>query len=259
MKRLLVLSAMISLAVGCTSKDDLKKMIKENPEIITEAIEAHPEKFIDALNNAVKAAQDGQGKKREEEEKKALEESFNNPLQAEIRPDESFRGSKDAPITLIEYSDFECPFCSRGFSTVMELMNKYQGKIRFVYKHLPLSFHPNAMPASQYYEAIRLQSPEKAWEFHDRIYKDQRKLQNGEAFLKSIAKDLKVDMNKLAKDIKSEAVQSRIDADMAEAAKFGFQGTPGFILNGVPVKGAYPTSHFVQLIEELKKRGKINL
>jgi protein-disulfide isomerase len=259
MKRLLVLSAILALAVGCTSKDDLKKMIKENPEIITEAIEANPEKFIDALNNAVKAAQEGQGKKREEEEKKALEDSFNNPLQAEIRSDESFRGSKDAPITLIEYSDFECPFCSRGFSTVMELMNKYQGKIRFVYKHLPLSFHPNAMPASQYYEAIRLQSPEKAWEFHDRIYKDQRKLQNGEAFLKSIAKDLKVDMNKLAKDIKSEAVQSRIDADMAEAAKFGFQGTPGFILNGVPVKGAYPTSHFVQLIEELKKRGKINL
>lgn len=259
MKRIIFLAGALILATACTSKDDLKKMLKENPDIITEAIEANPVKFIDALNNAVKAAQEGEGKRREEEEKKALEESFNNPLVAEIRPDESFRGNKDAPITLVEYSDFECPFCARGFNTVSELLKKYEGKIRFVYKHLPLSFHPQAMPASQYYEAIRLQDPKKAWEFHDRIYQDQRKLQNGESFLKAIAKDLKVDMNRLAKDIKSEAVQKRIDDDMAEAAKFGFQGTPGFLLNGIPVKGAYPTSHFDGLIEELKKRGKINL
>lgn len=259
MKRLVLFSLAALMATACTSKEDIKKMLKENPDIITEAIEANPVKFIDALNNAVKIAQEGEGKRREEEEKKALEESFNNPLQAEIRSDESFRGNKDAPITLVEYSDFECPFCARGFNTVQELMKKYEGKIRFVYKHLPLSFHPQAMPASQYYEAIRLQDPKKAWEFHDRIYKDQRKLQNGEAFLKSIAKDLKVDMKKLEKDIKSEAVQKRIDADMAEAAKFGFQGTPGFLLNGVPVKGAYPTSHFEGLVDELVKRGKIKL
>jgi len=247
------------MAVACTTKEDLKKMMKENPDIITEAIKANPDKFIDALNSAVKATQEGQGKKREDEEKKALEESFNSPLQAEIRSDESFRGEKDAPITLIEYSDFECPFCSRGFNTVMELMNKYKGKIRFAYKHLPLSFHPQAMPAAQYYEAIRLQSPEKAWQFHDAIYKNQRALQNGEKFLKEEAKKLKVDMDKLAKDVKSEAVQKRIDQDMAEAAKFGFQGTPGFLLNGVPVKGAYPAQHFDDLITELKKRGKITL
>jgi protein-disulfide isomerase len=259
MKRMIFLVAVLVLAAACTSKDDLKKMLKENPDIITEAIEANPNKFIDALNNAVKAAQEGEGKRREDEEKKALEESFSKPLVAEIRPDENFRGTKDAPLTLIEYSDFECPFCSRGFATVMELMKKYEGKIRFAYKHLPLSFHPQAMPAAQYYEAIRLQSPEKAWQFHDAVYKDQRKLQNGEAFLKSVAKDLKVDMTKLAADVKSEAVQKRIDADMAEAAKFGFQGTPGFLLNGIPVKGAYPTTHFDGLVEELKKRGKVTL
>lgn len=259
MRKSIYLFLVLVLASACTSKDELKKLIKENPEIITEAIEANPEKFIDALNNAVKAAQADQGRKREEEEKKALEDSFNNPLQAELRADESYRGNKAATLTLIEYSDFECPFCSRGYNTVMELMKKYEGKIRFVYKHLPLSFHPQAMPASQYYEAIRLQSEEKAWKFHDTIYQNQRKLQNGEAFLKATAKDLKVDMVKLAKDVKSEAVQKRIDADMAEAAKFGFQGTPGFLLNGIPVKGAYPTNHFDSIVDELKKRGKVTL
>src|SRR5690606_3095695 len=161
----------------------------------TEAIEANPEKFIDALNNAVKAAQEGQAKKREDEEKAALEDSFEKPLVPQIRSDETFRGNKDGVITLIEYSDFECPFCARGYATVNELLEKYEGKIRFAYKHLPLSFHPNAMPASQYYEAIRLQDPEKAWKFHDKIYEEQGKLRNGESFLKAIAKELKVDMN----------------------------------------------------------------
>ena len=216
MKRMIFLAAALVMATACTAKDDLKKMMKENPEIITEAIEANPAKFIDALNNAVKSAQENEGKRREEEEKKALEASFNNPLEPAIRSDESFRGNKSAPITLVEYSDFECPFCSRGFGTVMELMKKYEGKIRFVYKHLPLSFHPQAMPASQYYEAIRLQSPEKAWQFHDAIYGNQRALQNGEKFLEAEAKKLKVDMARLKKDIKSEAVQKRIDDDMAE-------------------------------------------
>lgn len=258
MKSMILLAVALVMATACTSKDDLKKMMKENPEIITEAIEANPNKFIDALNNAVKAAQEGEGKRREEEEKKSLEESFNNPLQADLSGYE-FRGTKDAPITLVEYSDFECPFCSRGFGTVMELMKKYEGKIRFAYKHLPLSFHPQAMPAAQYYEALRLQSPEKAWKFHDAVYSNQRALQNGEKFLEAEAKKVGADMGKLKKDIKSEAVQKRIDADMAEAAKFGFQGTPGFLLNGIPVKGAYPTSHFDGLIEELKKRGKITL
>jgi protein-disulfide isomerase len=258
MKRISFL-AVVLLASACTTKDDLKKMIKENPEIITEAIEANPSQFIEALNKAVKVAQEGEGKRRQDEEKKSLEDSYNNPIIPNLRADESFRGNKDAPITLVEYSDFECPFCSRGFNTVMELMSKYEGKIRFVYKHLPLSFHPQAMPASQYFEAIRLQSPTKAWEFHDRIYKDQRKLQNGEAWLKSIAKELKVDLARLALDVKSETVQKRIDEDMAEAAKFGFQGTPGFVINGIPVKGAYPINHFEGIVEELKKRGKLSL
>ena len=266
MKLILSLSIISGLLLALSScngsgltKDALKDMLKKNPDIMTEAIAEHPGEFIEALNAAVKKAQSGQADKRQEQEKKQLEESYNNPLVAEIRSDEAFRGAKDAPITLIEYSDFECPFCSRGFNTVLELLKKYDGKIRFAYKHLPLSFHPQAMVASRYYEALRLQSNDKAFKFHDAIYNNQRKLQSGEKFLKAEAKKVGADMGRLAKDIKSEKVQKRIDADMAEAAKFGFQGTPGFLLNGIPVKGAYPASHFDQIIEELKKRGKIKL
>ncbi len=263
MKNFTLAILLLGLISACTSEKQLKeqmtKVIKENPEVVLGAIDAHPEKFIEALNNAVKKAQEGQGKKREDEEKKQLEESFNKPLTANIRSDESIRGTKGAPIILVEYSDFECPFCSRGFNTVMELMEKYKGKIQFIYKHLPLSFHPQAMITSQYYEAIRLQNEGKAFEFHDKIYKNQGLLKNGEAFLKKAAQEVKADMKKLAADVNSEAVKKRIEADMEEAAKFGFQGTPGFLLNGVPVRGAYPMNHFEGIVSELQKRGKITL
>ena len=152
---------------------------------------------------------------------------------AEIRKDEAIRGPKDAPLTLVEYSDFECPFCSRGYETVVSLLKKYDGKIRFIYKHLPLSFHEQAMISAKYYEAIRLQDEKKAFAFHDEVFKNQRKLKNGESFLQATAKQVGADMGKLKKDLNSEAVQRRIDEDTKEAGNFGMQGTPGFLLNGV--------------------------
>lgn len=261
--RLLIVFVSATLLASCTSdekfKQQMSKVLKEDPKILTEAIEKHPAEFITALQNAAKNAQEAMGKQREEEEKKKLEESFDKPLQAEIRKDETIRGAKDGPITLIEYSDFECPFCSRGYETVMQLMDKYPGKIRFIYKHLPLSFHEQAMPAAQYYEAVRLQDEKKAFAFHDEIFKNQAKLKNGKAFLDATAKKVGADMARLKKDVDSEAVKNRIEADIKEAGSFGMQGTPGFLLNGVPVRGAYPAEYFVSLIDELQKRGKVKL
>jgi protein-disulfide isomerase len=115
------------------------------------------------------------------------------------------------------------------------------------------------MITAQYYEAIRLQDEKKAFAFHDEIFKNQKKLQNGVAFLDATAKAVKADLAKLKKDLNSEAVMKRIQEDMKEAEGFGMQGTPGFLLNGVPVRGAYPTDYFVNLVEELQKRGKLKL
>lgn len=265
MKYLSIFTMILSLSFlsSCTSdekmKEQMTKLLKDDPKILTEAIEKHPVEILEALQKAAKNAQEEMGKKREEDEKKKLEESFDKPLMANIRSDESIRGVKSAPITLVEYSDFECPFCSRGYETVQALMKKYEGKIRFVYKHLPLSFHDKAMISAQYYEAIRLQDENKAFAFHDEIFKNQKKLQNGVAFLDATAKLVKADLAKLKKDLNSETVMKRIQEDMKEAEGFGMQGTPGFLLNGVPVRGAYPTDYFVNLVEELQKRGKLKL
>ncbi len=261
--KLLVFLLGALLISSCTSDEKMKqqmsKILADDPKVLTDAIAKHPAEFITALQNAAKNAQDTMGKAREEEEKKKLEESFDKPLVAVIRSDESIRGPKDAPLTLVEYSDFECPFCSRGYQTVMELMAKYPGKIRCVYKHLPLSFHEQAMISAQYYEAIRLQDEKKAFNFHDEIFKNQAKLKNGAAFLDATAKKVGADLAKVKKDINSQGVKDRIDADVKEAGSFGMQGTPGFLLNGVPVRGAYPADYFSGLIDELQKRGKVKL
>jgi protein-disulfide isomerase len=252
-----------TLIMSCTSDEKMKqqmtKILQDDPKVLTEAIEKHPAAFIEALQKAAKVAQEEMGKNREVEEKKKLEESFDKPLVADIRSDESIRGPKDAPLTLVEYSDFECPFCSRGYDTVVALLKKYDGKIRFVFKHLPLSFHEQAMITAQYYEAVRLQDPKKAFAFHDEIFKNQRKIKNGVAFLDATVKQVGADLGKVKKDISSAAVKARIDQDMKEAASFGMQGTPGFLLNGVPVRGAYPPDYFDGIVDQLVKKGKVKL
>ena len=139
------------------------------------------------------------------------------------------------------------------------MLEKYKGKIQFIYKHLPLSFHKQAQVASEYYEAIRLQSEEKAFKFHDVIFKEQDKLRNGESFLKAKARSLGVDMKRLSSDIKLPSIKKRIKDDMDEAQKFGIQGTPGFVLNGIPVKGAYPMSHFENIVSKLVEKKLVSL
>ena len=256
---LTLMFALVSRMTDDQLKSKMAKIIKENPEVVLDSIKANPADYITTFQDAAKGAQKELAERRQKEEAEKLKERYENPLKPVIRSDEAIRGNKDAPLTLIEYSDFECPFCKRGYNTVMELLKKYKGNMRFVYKHLPLSFHKQAMVASQYYEALRLQSNELAFKFHDEVYENQTKLKKGEKFLSGIAKKIGADMKRLKKDVKSKAVQERIDADLKEAASFGMQGTPGFVLNGVPVKGAYPTSHFESIVEELKKRGKVKL
>lgn len=261
-KLLVVLISAVLLA-SCTSDEKMKQQItrilKDDPKVLTEAIEKHPAEFIEALQKAAKNAQEEMGKKREEDDKKKLEESFDKPLVAVIRSDEAIRGPKNAQLTLVEYSDFECPFCSRGYDTVVALLKKYEGNIRFIYKHLPLSFHEQSMISAKYYEAVRMQDEKKAFAFHDDIFKNQGKLKNGVAFLDATAKQVGADMARLKKDLNSEAVTKRIEADVKEAGSFGMQGTPGFLLNGVPVRGAYPPEFFENIVNELQKRGKIKI
>ena len=178
------------------------------------------------------------------------EEEFKNPKNPELKADRAFLGNKNAPIKIFAYSDFQCPYCKRGYETVEEIRKKYKEKVVFMFKHLPLPFHPMAQPAAKRFEAIALQSAKKAYAFHDEVFKAQEGLSGGEAFLDELVKKVGADLAKVKKDLDSPKVKARIDADMAEAKKFNISGTPGFIVAGVSLKGAYPAPSFEEIIEK---------
>ncbi len=232
--------------------ESVRKILLENPDIIVDVLDAHPVKILDGFQAAAKKAQ-----KVQQERQKA--ESFDKPINIALRPDELIRGTKGAPLTLIEFSDFQCGYCSKGFQTVLTLLEKYKGKISFIYKHLPV-IGQHSRACAEYYEAIRLQDPDKAMKFHDELYANQGKIRSGGLkYIKEVTAAVGADAAKAEADIKAGKVKARIDEDMAQGRKHGFSGTPGFLLNGVAVKGAYPVDHFVGIVEELKKRGKVKL
>lgn len=241
----------IFVATACTSKSQLEKVIEENPEIVFNAIKKNPKKFVETVNEAVRTAQESSREDEAKEEQARLEEEMKNPKKPVIEDGRVIFGPKNAPITIVEYSDFQCPYCSRGYNTVKEVHKMYGDKVRVVFKHLPLDFHPMAMPAAKYFEAIALQDPKKAEKFHDEVFTNQTMLnQDGEKFLKAAAKKVGANLAKVEKDINAESVQKRIAADMEEAKKFEFSGTPGFLINGVSLRGAYPAPEFKKIIDK---------
>ena len=245
------------VAAGCTGKQQIEKAIEENPDIVFNAIKKNPKRFVEVVNEAVRTAQEGSREDEAKEEASRVETEFKNPKTPAVEEGRVIFGNKDAPITIIEYSDFQCPYCQRGYQTVKEVQKMYGDKVRIVFKHLPLDFHPLAMPAAQYFEAIALQDPLKAEKFHDEVFANQKDLTaGGEDFLKKMAKKVGADVKKAEKDKTSEAVTARIAADMAEAKKYEFSGTPGFLINGISLKGAYPPPEFKKIIDRhLEKKG----
>lgn len=253
LRKILVLSAAVAMlaSLGCSpSASQLKKTMEENPDILYAAIEKDPKGFLEVVNKAARQAQEQAREDEAKAEETRMEEEFKNPKQAEISEDRAIFGPKSAEVTIVEYSDFECPYCVRGYETMKEVEKAYGDKIRIVYKHLPLDFHPLALPASKYFEAIALQDTAKARKFHDMIFENQQEFKTKKTdFLEASAKKVGADMARLKKDLDSKKVMERIESDMAEAKKFGFSGTPGFLVNGVSVRGAYPFPEFKKIID----------
>lgn len=170
-------------------------------------------------------------------------------IKPNIDPARIFRGKADAPVTIVEYTDFQCPYCGAGAKTVEEVMAKYEGQVKLVVKHFPLPFHPAAMPSALYFEAISLQSPEKAWKFYEVLFSDLRQLSAGESYLQKVANDIGVDMKRLEQDVRNQATYGRIAADLKEVEQFKFDGVPVFVINGKVLMGAQPPQKFFEIID----------
>ena len=249
-------TAAAALSACAPSASQLQKVMEDNPDILFNVITKNPDKFLKVVNEAAQKARQSEEENYRKEEQTKREEEFKNPKKPAIDDKRAFAGPKDAPVTIVEYSDFQCPFCRRGHATMTAVLKEYPDKVKVMFKNFPIErIHPFALKGSQYYEAIALQDTGKATKFKDMVFDNQDEFtEKGEAYLKDAAKKVGANMAKLQKDITGAEVKARIDADKAEAEKFGFSGTPGYLVNGVSLRGAYPIDDFKQIIDrQLKK------
>ncbi|MFL5391402.1 MAG: DsbA family protein [Myxococcales bacterium] len=154
-------------------------------------------------------------------------------------------GPKNAAVTIVEWSDFQCPYCGRVEPTLQQVREEYKGKVRLAWKNQPLSFHPNAMPAAE--AAMAADEQGKFWEYHDALFKRQNEL--GPALYDEVAKQVGLDMEKFHASIQGHKHLAQIKADMAAGSAVGADGTPTFFINGKKLVGAMPIESFKQVID----------
>ncbi|VAX20940.1 Periplasmic thiol:disulfide interchange protein DsbA [hydrothermal vent metagenome] len=217
---------------------------KEIEGIIKNYIEAHPEVIDNAMQKYYMA-------KRKEQEETQFRQSLKNRLNVPV-DGSPVKGSVSAPVTVVEFSDFQCPYCARSVAIIGALGKKYGDKIRFVFKHYPLErIHPVARSAAK--AAMAAGEQGKFWQFHDTLMAKQLEWKKGDAnkHYARYAKQLGINGEKFGKDMKTPAYEKKINSDIALGKKLGVQSTPTFFVNGVMVRGARDVGYFARVIDYL--------
>lgn len=238
-RKILSISTLAVLAVALTGCEKM--------------MDKYIESFMDRKGTEVveKAIDKIVAKKREEarrQEDPPLEEKLKKRVDVNF-DGAPIKGSSAAKVTIVEFSDFQCPFCKRVLPTVDQVMKDYDGKVKLAFRQNPLPFHPNATPAAK--AALAAHRQGKFWEMHDKLFNGQQDL-NDKNF-KKWAGELKLNLAKFEKDMKDPAIAKQIEDDASFARANGAGGTPSFFINGVILVGAQPYEKFKEVIDALLK------
>jgi protein-disulfide isomerase len=161
-------------------------------------------------------------------------------------------GGARAPVTIIEFSDYQCPFCKRAEGSIDQVVKTYGDKVRLVFRDYPLPMHPQARPAAEAANCANAQG--KFWDYHAKLFANQAAL--SEDKLKEYAKDVGLDSAKFDQCLSVKPFKAAIDKDIADGEKVGVTGTPAFFINGRMLSGAQPFEKFKEVIdEELSAKG----
>jgi len=179
-------------------------------------------------------------------EKVAVSISLEPPRQKVEVAGHPDKGPKDAPIELVEFSDFQCPFCQRANPTVDQVLKTYGDRIHFVYRHFPLAIHPNARPAAEAAACAGAQG--RFWPFHDQLFANPAKL--ADADLKATAVSAGLDASRFNACVDGHQSKREVDKDLSEGSAAGVTGTPAFFINGRSLEGAQPFEAFKRVIDE---------
>lgn len=214
-------------------KEQVLQIIRENPKVILDSVQAYSQQQQDEI----KAAQQS-----------FLQEMKTTPKSA--IGDAPTTGAAAQQIVLLEFSDFQCPFCARAYDNVKQFMAKHQDKVTLAYKHFPLSsIHPQALPAAK--AAWAAQQQGKFWEYYGALFEGQKQL--GEPLYGSIAQKLNLKLDKFNSDRNSPAAEAAIQKDVQLAQQLGIEGTPFFIMNGKTFSGAVELSEMETILASVSK------
>jgi len=233
-KRVVLLA--IGLGLGaCVTRSDIEDIRKDQKAILSK---------LDALQRGGGVAQQQQQPPRPRGPDPQKVYSF-------AIDDSPIKGG-DAWVTIVEVSDFQCPFCKRVTDTLKEIEQKYGNDVRFVFKQNPLPFHNRAMPSAMASACANEQG--KFWKMHDTLFANQDKLED--ANLEDYAKQIGVDVGRWKACVSSGKYKGQIESEMARAAQLGARGTPAFFINGRFLSGAQPFPAFQAIIDEELKKAK---
>lgn len=158
-------------------------------------------------------------------------------------------GAAKARVTIVEISDYECPYCVRGNDVMKQLLKQYPKDVRVVMKQMPLPFHRHARMAAM--AALAAGEQGKYWQMHDKLFESTRaKVELTRARLEALARELKLDMARFAHALDTEKFAQEIEADQRLSNSLGVRGTPAFFINGRKITGARPLEQFKAIVEE---------
>lgn len=167
------------------------------------------------------------------------------PNRVDVKAEGPSKGSPDAPVTIVEFSDYECSYCAGAEATVKRILEAYPGKVRLVYRDLPLSIHPNAPKAAEAAHCAGEQ--QRYWDMHDVLFANQQALKVDD--LKAHARKLGLDAAKFDACLDSGRMAGKVDADRKAGEALGLNGTPTFFVDGRPYVGGRPFETFQEVID----------
>jgi protein-disulfide isomerase len=240
----------ITAKISQATAADVKKFYEDNKSRIKQPFDSIKDRIEKYLNQRSQ-------QQRERAFLRELRQRYNvaialEPPKVDVSTDDDpVRGPKDAAVTIIEFSDFECPYCRRVQPTLKRLLKDYEGQVRLVYRDFPLNIHKHAQKAAEAAQCAGEQ--DHFWPYHDKLF-EQTALSPSD--LKKYAGELGLDMDKFTACLDSGKYTQEVAHDMKDGQAAGVNSTPSFFVNGQPLSGAVPYEHFQELVEAALARNQ---
>ncbi len=222
-------------------REALQRVLRDHPEIVLDVLR---ENSIAVLEIAQKGSQ--------ERQYKAMRAQWQEDMrkQRKVNYDRPVLGNPEAPVTIVAYSDYTCPYCADAAETIQQVMAARKNNVRFIFKNYPRRDQPLARLASEYVTAAFVLDEAKGWAYHDIVFANQmRLLKEGEGFLRSEALNLGYNLQQLGAEVKGRKVKTIIDEDIIEAQENGVPGTPFHLVNNLSVRGGLPLPAFLEAVD----------